>query len=352
MGVTYMLIKKLYLELTDKCNLNCKMCYRRSWTHNFYDISEEMLFKLTDELKTSHSDLKEIVIGGIGEPTFSKHFKKTLELLKDYQITVTTNGTLIDEELSEYLVKYVDVVTISIDGLSDKFKEIRGTDLDLIVKNINGLNKLKNKFSSNTPLIDIQFVLSEDNLKDVFKVMDLASELGANKFIISNIIPQSEENKDNILYSRYENKTIRSLFDKVMLHSLHKGIKVDMPNYELKTIRRCSFIEDCSAFICASGDIVPCYRFSHDYTEYVFGREKHVDKFVFGNLEEDSLLNIWNNPEYSNFRQRIINGLYPSCIDCDLVDGCDYASSAKVDCYALFPSCGDCLWSRQFATCP
>lgn len=63
-------------------------------------------------------------------------------------------------------------------------------------------------------------------------------------------------------------------------------------------------------------------------------------------------MNIWNSLEYSNFRGRITNNLYPSCIDCDLVDGCDYAKNEKVDCYALSPSCGDCLWSRQFATCP
>lgn len=161
----------------------------------------------------------------------------------------------------------------SFEGLSDKYKEIRRTDLDLIVKNINGLNKLKKKSSSKTLLIDIQFVLSKENLKDIFRVMDLASNLGANKFIISNIIPQSEENKDNILYSRYENKAIRTLFDKIMLHSLHKGIKVDIPNYELKTIRRWNFIEYSSTFICASGDIVPCYRFSHDYTEYILAEK-------------------------------------------------------------------------------
>ncbi|WP_242873068.1 hypothetical protein [Clostridium magnum] len=63
------------------------------------------------------------------------------------------------EELSEYFVKYVDVVTISIDGLFDKYEKIRGINLALIVKNIGILNKVKNKFSSKTSLIDIQFHL-------------------------------------------------------------------------------------------------------------------------------------------------------------------------------------------------
>lgn len=346
-----MSIKKLYLELTDKCNLNCKICYRKSWGQDFYDMKQDVLNKLINEL-TDHSDLKEIVIGGIGEPTFSKHFKKTLELLKNYKLTVTTNGTLMNEELSEYFIKYVDVVTISIDGLFDKYKEIRGTSLDLIIKNINMLNKLKDKFSSRTPLIDIQFVLSNQNISEIFKVMDLSSDLKANKFIISNVIPQSEENKDNILYTRYENKNIKSLFNELTVHAMHKGIKIALPNYELKTIRRCNFIENSAVFICASGDVSPCYRFSHDCTEYVLGREKHIDKFTFGNIEVDTLLNIWYMEGYKSFRERILHNLYPSCMDCNLVDGCDHVSNTDADCYSLSPACGDCLWSREFVQCP
>lgn len=351
MGGIDMPIKKLYLELTDKCNLNCKMCYRKSWEQDFCEMDEDMLIKLTDELKI-HPELKEIVIGGIGEPTCSKHFRKALELLRDYKITVTTNGTLIDEELAEYFIKYVDVVTISIDGLFDIYKEIRGVNLDLIVENIRLLNRIKGKFSSKTPLIHIQFVLSSDNIKEIFKVMDLASDLKADKFIISNIIPQSLENKDAILYSRYENQNIKRLFNEVIVYSFRKGIKISIPNYELKTVRRCNFVKDSAVFICSSGDVSPCYRFSHSYTEYVFGREKQVQKFTFGNIKNDTLMNIWNSNQYNNFRERILNSLYPSCIDCDYVDGCDYVNNTETDCYAICPTCGDCLWSREFVQCP
>ena len=122
-------IKKLYLELTDKCNLNCKMCYRESWSKVVGDMQDDILNKLANELKTQN-ELNEIVIGGIGEPTFAENFKIALELLKDYKITLTTNSTLIDQEMAEYIVKYVDTVTVSIDGASDKYREIRGTSLD------------------------------------------------------------------------------------------------------------------------------------------------------------------------------------------------------------------------------
>jgi tungsten cofactor oxidoreducase radical SAM maturase len=346
-----MSLKKLYLELTDKCNLNCKMCYRKSWQQDFCDMKEELLKKLSDELKLQ-GELKEIVIGGIGEPTYSEHFKKAIMLFKDYKLTVTTNGTLIDDHLSEHLVKYVDVVTISIDGLHEMYNEIRGTDLEMVMNNIKTLNRVKRKHFSKTPVIEVQFVLSSENVGELFKVMDLARELGADKFIISNVIPQGEENKNTILYSRYENKNMKSLFEKLAAYSMHKGINVDLPNCELKTLRRCDFIEGSAVFICACGDVAPCYRFSHNYTEYVFGRKKEVCRFSFGNIEYDTLMNIWNSKNYLDFRKRILHNRYPSCTDCDFVEGCTYVNSAEIDCYALSPSCGDCLWNRKLIQCP
>lgn len=50
--------------------------------------------------------------------------------------------------------------------------------------------------------------------------------------------------------------------------------------------------------------------------------------------------------------ERVYNNRYPSCLDCDLVDGCDFVRTSEYDCYAIKPSCADCLWSRRFAICP
>lgn len=344
-------IKKLYLELTDNCNLSCKMCYRRSWGQASGDMKEDVLYKLADELKM-HSELREIVIGGIGEPTFATCFIRTLELLKDYRIILTTNGTLIDERIAEYLIKYVDVITVSIDGSTDKYAEIRGTGLNVLEKNIKGLNELKKKHNSRTPMIEVQFVLTDENRNEIFKVMDIAKDLNAGKFVVSNMIPQIEDNRDNILYSRYQNDEMKNLFNQIMVYGLHKGMRVNLPDYELRTIRNCSFMDNSAVFICSSGDVAPCYRFSHSYTEYVFGREKQINKSIFGNIKKDSLMNIWNNKEYTRFRERISNNFYPSCLDCSQVECCDYINDTEMDCYGLSPSCGDCLWSRRLVQCP
>lgn len=346
-----MSVKKLYLELTDRCNLNCKMCYRKSWVKSFGDMEYNVFKKLVSELK-SQDKLDEIVLGGIGEPTCVKYFKDALELLKDYKITLTTNATLIDGTLAEYIIKYVDVLVVSIDGDMVKYEEIRGTALNIVENNIAMLNKLKYKNNCAKPVINVQFVLSKQNKDDIFKVMDIARNLEANMFIVSNIIPQNEENKDAVLYTRYENKEIKDLFQQIVLYGLKIGLRLSLPNYELRTMRNCSFVDESAAFICSSGDVVPCYRFSHEYMEYVFGRKKQINKYTFGNIKKETLASIWSSEKYVKFRECISNNKYPSCLDCDLADGCDYVNDTEMDCFGVSPSCGDCLWSRRFAQCP
>ncbi|HBP63527.1 MAG TPA: radical SAM protein, partial [Desulfosporosinus sp.] len=36
-------IERLYLELTNRCNLSCEMCYRQNWQEPLGDMSTEML---------------------------------------------------------------------------------------------------------------------------------------------------------------------------------------------------------------------------------------------------------------------------------------------------------------------
>lgn len=263
-----MAIKKIYLELTDRCNLDCSICYRKSWNNTSINMDKKVFYKIYEELKNIR-DLESIVFGGIGEPTFSPLIYEAIETFKDYHLTITTNGTLMNEKLLDLFIKYVDVIVVSIDGLKDNFKNIRGVELNNIIGNLVKLNKLKEKENRPNPIINIQFVASKDNIDDIFDVIDLASFLKVNTVIISNLLPQTEENVEKILYKRYENKKMKDLINRVRNYSFRKGLKLITPNYELKTERRCDFIENDTTYITVSGDVVPCYRLSHRYKEYV-----------------------------------------------------------------------------------
>ncbi len=83
----------------------------------------------------------------------------------------------------------------------------------------------------------------------------------------------------------------------------------------------------------------------------VFGREKVIDAHHFGHVAEATLDEIWHKDDYVNYRSTVYNNQYPSCMDCDMLDGCDMAKHSDMDCWGNVPSCADCLWSRKIVYC-
>lgn len=343
-------IKKVNLELTDRCNLNCTMCYRQSWKVPPRDMSSEVLDKILGELDQLET-LEEIVVGGIGEPTVHPRIKEVLEKLSKYNLILTTNGTSLSEELMETIVDTVDQLVISVDGLSDQFFAIRGFELQVVIDHVKAINKIKAQKNSKTPQLLFQMVISRTNKDDVFGLMDLVSELGASQFIVSNILPASLIDKDLILYSHDDSPGMKAFYQKIRNHGLRKGLDVKLTESKLKTERRCRFIENDTTVINARGDVNPCYRFAHSGTEVVFGRAKQIEAHAFGHVMDSSLYDIWESTEYKRYRAMVFDNHYPSCTDCDLVDGCDLVRDTIGDCYGNAPSCGDCLWVRNLIYC-
>ncbi|PKM96418.1 MAG: tungsten cofactor oxidoreductase radical SAM maturase [Firmicutes bacterium HGW-Firmicutes-1] len=345
-----MSIEKVYLELTNKCNLNCTMCYRNAWDYETSDMPGEVLEKCLKEINET-SSIKEVVLGGIGEPTYAEEVERVMYALKDKYLTLTTNGTIMHPKMLETIVDTVDHLVISIDGNHDTFFSIRQFPLDEIINNMKALNEYKKTRGRKTPAISVQMVLSTSNKDQVYEIIDIAESIQASQVIFSNILPTSMEDSQLVLYKLYENTEIQELFQGVRNYAFRSGLEVKFPAYQLKTDRRCRFIEDHTLVITATGDVTPCYRLAHDGSEVVFGRKKEILAHTFGNIKEESLREIWENSAYESFRSTVYNNHYPSCIDCELVDGCDMVRSTTADCYGVTPSCADCLWSRKIIYC-
>lgn len=343
-------MKKVYLELTNRCNLDCLICYRKAWHEKTKDMKEEDLFNILEQLK-SNDTVEKVVLGGIGEPTFAKHIHKVIHELKDKELIMTSNGTIMSDELVTDIVKHLDHIVISIDGTSEMFYKIRQFPLERIMDNVKRITDEKKKLNSSTPKISFQMVLTTDNMNEVDEVVRLTAEHGADQVIFSNIIPATMEDEGLAAYKLYDPEPLKSILASGTRIALRKGLAIKRPEVMLKTERRCRFIEEEAMVINMNGYVVPCYRLAHDGSEVVFGREKSLKSHLFGHVSEDSLENIWNQADYTNYRQMVYNNLYPSCMDCDLVDGCDMVKSSESDCYGSTPSCADCLWSRRIVYC-
>ena len=91
--------KRIYVEITNKCNLHCSFCSKLN--RKLRTMSVDEFSKVIDEIK-EYTDY--IYLHVKGEPLFHPNFKEILEVARDNNICVniTTNGV--------YLGKMMDIL--------------------------------------------------------------------------------------------------------------------------------------------------------------------------------------------------------------------------------------------------
>jgi putative metalloenzyme radical SAM/SPASM domain maturase len=145
---------------------------------------------------------------------------------------------------------------------------------------------------------------------------------------------------------------VEQVFEEVKQIAKEEGISLALPEVAPKNNRRCEFVESGSAFVSWDGNIHPCYFLWHRYRCYIGGWEKHVKPWVFGNLRERDLIEIWNDQNCRSFRENVLHYHFPFCFDCSFAL-CDYVQEEdfEQDCYIESVPCGACLWCTGLFQC-
>ncbi len=346
-------LRKLYIEITNRCNLNCKMCFRRFWKDPIGEMKLEDFKHILNSAK-AFKELETIYLGGIGEPTVHPNFTQIMQMIKEegYRLEFATNGTTLKRYANEIVDSGVDTIIVSIDSPNPLiYKDIRGTEFFSIIENVKAVQEAKEKKGKQIPTIGIEVVVMKKNLNSLEEIVKLAGkELHANFIMFSNLMPFSKELSGEIVYDGTVDT--QSMVDRLNRLIGTYRIRILTPKFELLTERRCQFIEEYATVIRWDGEVAPCYRFLHSYPEYIFGREKWVRAYSFGNALKEGLQEIWTKESYIAFRYMVKNFLFPSCTDCPLKDVCEYVKDTSADCWGNTPSCGDCLWARDIVKCP
>ena len=107
--------KKIYVEITNICNLNCKFCSKDNKPKK-----EMTLLEFEHILKQIDTYTDYLYLHVKGEPLLHSKIGQIIDLCKKYnkQINITTNGTLIKQKLN--ILKNVRQVNISLHSLIDK----------------------------------------------------------------------------------------------------------------------------------------------------------------------------------------------------------------------------------------
>lgn len=88
-----MSFKKIYIEITNNCNLNCSFCVHNQRKNKYMTLEE---FKIILSKLKGHT--KYLYFHVLGEPLIHPYINEFIdEASKDFYINITTNGYFIDK---------------------------------------------------------------------------------------------------------------------------------------------------------------------------------------------------------------------------------------------------------------
>jgi radical SAM protein with 4Fe4S-binding SPASM domain len=247
----------------------------------------------------------------------------------------------------------VERLVVSIDGVkADTYAKIRGGTLLQVLKNIRDLNEAKRRLGSLLPALGIEFVALKSNLDELPQLVELAKRLNAARVLVSNVLPYTEDMREEVLYGYEPQPPFKARGWAVKADVWVLWGTLELPRMHWGAERRCRFVNDRSMVIGWDGGVSPCYALCHNYTYFAIdGVKKQVNRYVLGNVNEHSLADIWMSEAYVRFRSEVRVFHFPSCPDCDLRETCDLRQQNE-GCWGVNPSCADCLWAQDIVRCP
>lgn len=367
-------LTKLYIELTTFCNLDCQMCVRRAWREPFGHMPLATFEGLLGQIRQL-PNTPILHLSGYGEPMIHPHFLEIVGQAKALgaQVEVTTNGTLLNARMAEALVELgLDRLVVSIDAVSpEQYEDIRvHASFQQVIKNLRHLRRLKlrHKGRHGHPRVGLAFVAMKRNAADLARLPWLTTHVGAQEIQVSNIVPHTPEMEDEILYEH----TLKACAFRASKWVANMSLpKFDLNGHTLEPLRQvfdstvslswldinlntrndyCRFAQEGYAVIRWDGQVSPCLPLLHDHPMYLLGRRKNVTHYALGNINQQSLAEIWTSPEYVNFRAKLRQFPFSPCTTCG---GCERFPANYEDCTLnTFPTCGGCLWAQGLVQCP
>ena len=128
-----MKFKKIYIEITNICNLKCSFC-----SHSNRILKEMTIDNFEEVLKKINNYTDYIYLHVKGEPLTHSKLDNILELTNKYnkKVCITTNGVFLKEKI-DILKKYNNIYQINISLHSENNKEHYLDDIFYAVDNLN-----------------------------------------------------------------------------------------------------------------------------------------------------------------------------------------------------------------------
>lgn len=285
--------RRLVLELTNACNLNCIMCGRNStqFKPTIFD------FKWLNKFENILNNVEEVALFGWGEPTVHPQFEQILEFLDRYPVRkyFCTNGMKLDV-LKDVIFRHkVDIIAISVDGgTADTNNRIRsGSDLVKISKSLKDIVAERTKLKISKPYMNFVFCAMESNLDELTKVVELAADIGIEEVKVVYLTAFDEHLVKETLWNKPERTD--EIFKEAIKLAENLNIRLKLPHLQGQDEAGDKYHKDCFVgwrdfFLGSDGYVRPCMSTAAKFFK--------IDEY-------DTFQEMWNHEKYIEFRRTV-----------------------------------------------
>lgn len=268
----------LLIEPVSTCNLRCPFCFQTDPTFTKKPFMGVMNFELFKKIADEANILGvgAVTMASRGEPTLHKNFAEMLDYIGTkeniFEIKINTNATFLNDKICHSIFKNdIAQIVISADHYQkEEYERLRkNSNYEKILKNVDNLFEIRNKYYPNsTTEIRISGIDSDKNLnREKFKNFWLKrSDHVTASFALERWNTYENTPNDDI------NDPCENLWDRL--------------------------------YVWFDGKVNPC---DADYKSYL----------SYGNLENNSIKDIWNNQIIKKLRDEHLNKLRNKTNPCD-----------------------------------
>ncbi|MHB9025622.1 MAG: radical SAM protein [Armatimonadota bacterium] len=315
-------IRDAKIKITPRCNLRCVFC--PLWkSERAGELTTDELKRTLDELAAL--DCRKVHLSG-GEPTLRADLPAIIAhaVQLGMKTTLTSNGTLITEEMAEALLAAgLHGLAISLDGACpethDAIRGVKGT-FKRTVRGLRALRRTKKRLKAKTK-VRLNTVLTRQTYHEYPELLALAGELGVND-VIPLPVDEGGKSKNRLLPPQLAefNETITPAAAEIRAqYGFSTAPHVLYPfGRQRQDLRQSAGVEYARGYfhahLCYAPWLTTLIGWTGDVWPCCMTRGKIPP---LGNVREASFRDIFLGEAYESLRRQIITERLPLCHRCD-----------------------------------
>jgi radical SAM protein with 4Fe4S-binding SPASM domain len=322
------------LVLTYKCNLRCVMCYEWGdvgWCHDEPKLAtaRELDFAIVEKLFSDAAHTHPYFILHGGEPTLYSRFADLAGLLQAHRcFAITcTNGISLDKHFDALAENPYVTFLVSLDGPEEENDQLRGHGVyKKVVSNIRLLRKRRHP-----PYIGVQFTIRPENVHAMHTFCKEMAAIGVDWVLLNPcwFVSERQAKAYEEFLLKHFGVLPHSHLGYLMPYDLDRSVFIR----EMNAIRADRWPMQISCYLRKPTDIntyldtpevSPGNTFCHQqWSRMDITPEGNVTPCIlypdlkFGNLSKQSVMEIWNSPDFGRFRRIRRKEMLPVCAKCN-----------------------------------